>query len=116
MPVRNLLTPACALMLAATAYAGDAPAAEPAKTKPYPLSTCIVTNEALDSMGGAIVKVHDGQEVKFCCKGCVKSFDKDPAKYITKMQEQAAKDNKTTPAKPAGDHGHGAHGHGDHKH
>lgn len=108
MSIRNILTPACALMLAVTAYAADAPAAEPVKAKPYPLNTCIVTDEALDSMGGAIIKIHDGQEVKFCCKGCIKSFDKDPAKYITKMVERAA---KATPAKPAA-----AHDHGDHKH
>ncbi len=108
MSFRNLFTPVCAIMLAATAYAGDAPAAEPAKAKPYPLNTCIVTDEALDSIGGAIVKIRDGQEVKFCCKGCIKSFDKEPAKYIKKMDEQAA---KAAPAKPAGGHDHGGHKH-----
>lgn len=116
MPIRNILPPVCALLLAATGFAGDAPAAEPAKAKPYPLTTCIVTDEALDSMGGAIAKIHHGQEIKFCCKGCVKSFDKDPAKYIKKMQEQAAKNGQTSPTKPADAHDHEAHDHGSHKH
>jgi hypothetical protein len=108
MSIRTLLTPVCALVLAVTAHAGDAPAAEPAKAKPYPLNTCLVTDEALDSMGGAITTIHDGQEVKFCCKGCITSFNKDPAKYIKKMAEQAA---KAAPAKPAGGHNHGDHQH-----
>lgn len=111
MSLRTILSPLCALMLAATGFAGDAPAAEPAKAKLYPLTTCIVTDEALDSMGGAIAKIHEGQEIKFCCKGCVKSFDKDPAKYIAKVQKQAAKTGTTAPAKPADAHDHGSHKH-----
>lgn len=116
MSFRTVLTPVYALMLTASAHAADAPATTPAKATPYPLTTCIVTDEALDSMGSVIAKVHDGQEVKFCCKGCIKSFDKDPAKYLAKMKEQAAKADKAPPAKPAGGHDHGAHDHGSHKH
>jgi hypothetical protein len=57
--------------------------------KPYPLDTCIVTDNALDSMGPPITLVHEGQEVKFCCKPCVGKFRKDPAKYLSKLAPKA---------------------------
>lgn len=50
--------------------------------KPYTKNTCIVSDNELGSMGKVITKVHEGQEVKFCCKPCVKKFDKNPAKFL----------------------------------
>lgn len=38
-----------------------------------------------------MTKVHDGQEFKFCCKSCVKDFDKDPAKWHAKLAEKTKK-------------------------
>lgn len=58
-----------------------------AGAKPYPLQNCIVSDEKLGSMGDPIVKVYNGQEVKFCCKSCVKDFDKDPQKFLTKLNK-----------------------------
>ena len=72
--------------------ATDTPApAEQAGTdvKPYPFDTCIVSDGALDGMGGPVVRVYDRQEVKFCCDGCVTIFEKDPAKYLAKITEAA---------------------------
>lgn len=57
-----------------------------AKTKPYPLTTCVVTDNDLDSMGGEIVKVYDGQQIKFCCKPCVKKFEANKPKYLAKLK------------------------------
>jgi hypothetical protein len=57
-----------------------------AEVKPYTLSTCIVTDNKLGSMGKVIVKEHEGQEVKFCCKPCIKKFDANPAKYLKKIK------------------------------
>lgn len=57
-----------------------------AKVKPYPLNNCLVSDEELDSMGGPITKVHQGQEVKFCCKGCVRDFDASPEEYLAKLK------------------------------
>jgi hypothetical protein len=57
-----------------------------ATVKPYPLDVCLVSDEDLDSMGGPITRIHQGQEIKFCCKACVKDFDKSPAKYLAKLQ------------------------------
>lgn len=55
------------------------------KTNSYPLDICIVTDNDLDSMGGEIVKVYDGQEIKFCCKPCVKKFEANQPKFLKKL-------------------------------
>lgn len=52
---------------------------------PYPLDSCIVSDEMLGSMGEPIVKVYDGREVRFCCSGCVKRFEADKAGYLAKI-------------------------------
>lgn len=55
--------------------------------KPYPLGTCIVSGNKLGSMGTPITKVHQGQEIKFCCEPCVKKFDANPDKYLAKISQ-----------------------------
>jgi YHS domain-containing protein len=54
--------------------------------KPYPLDTCIVSDEKLGEMGKPFVFVHNGQEIKLCCKKCRSKFDKDPASYLKKLE------------------------------
>lgn len=68
--------------------------AEEKAPTPYPLDYCLVSGEKLGEHGDPIVKVHDGQEFKFCCKSCVKDFDKDPAKWHAKLKEEVAKRDK----------------------
>lgn len=71
----------------------DAPKKEVTKTpsdakvasKPYPLDVCIVSGEKLGSMGAPVVYVHEGQEIKFCCKNCLPDFKKEPAKFLEKL-------------------------------
>ncbi len=46
----------------------------------YPLDICLVSDNELGSMGKVITKVYKGQEIKLCCKPCVKKFDEDPEK------------------------------------
>ena len=65
-----------------------------AKVKPYTLKTCPVSGEKLGEMGKAYVITNDMREIKFCCKGCLKDFKKDPAKYLKKIDEEAAKAKK----------------------
>jgi hypothetical protein len=107
------MTRTLATLLALAAFAGFAAAADTAttadapKAKPYPLDTCIVSGDKLGAMGDAIVVVRDGREIKFCCKGCIKDFDKDPAKFEKKIDEAAAAKTAKT-AKPAAVE-HGAH-------
>ena len=74
--------------LALIAAAGSALAVEKdaKKAKPYPLKTCIVTDNALGSMGDEQRIVHNNQEIKFCCKPCIGKFKKNPDKYLAKLR------------------------------
>ncbi len=56
------------------------------KVKPYKLDTCIVSDDKLGEMGKPVVFTHKGQEIKLCCKPCRKDFDKNPAKYLKKLE------------------------------
>ena len=52
--------------------------------KAYPLKTCMVSGEAF-SMGKPFSFVYQGQEILLCCKDCKADFDKEPAKYLSKL-------------------------------
>ncbi len=58
------------------------------KGDPYLLDTCPISGEKLGEMGDAIVKVYDGREVRFCCKGCIEDFEADPATFWKTVNEQ----------------------------
>ena len=73
------------ILLSLLALAGITGAADAAKPKPYPLKVCIVSDNELGSMGKPVTKVYGDQEIKFCCKPCVKKFEKDPKKYLKKL-------------------------------
>jgi hypothetical protein len=60
-------------------------ASNAAEPKPYPLKVCLVTDNELGSMGKPITKVYDGQEIKFCCKPCIKKFEANKAKFLAKL-------------------------------
>lgn len=87
--MRHLLILAAAALFV-PAFAADAPAAGSAK--PYPLKTCIVSDEKLGEHGEPVTKVYEGQEVKFCCKSCIKKFEKDTAGNLKKIADHAAAD------------------------
>jgi YHS domain-containing protein len=76
---RTILAACTAAILSGCATGGTA------STKSYPLKTCIVTDNALDSMGDEQSIVHNGQTVKFCCEPCVDKFNANPAKYLAKL-------------------------------
>lgn len=76
------------VLLGFTLAAGTVPAtALAADVKPYPLKVCVVSGNKLGSMGKIVTKVYGDQEIKFCCKPCVKKFDANPAKYLAKLKE-----------------------------
>ena len=52
---------------------------------PYPLTTCLVTGEPLDSKNDARTLIHDGREVKVCCAACQMSFKMKPGSYMSKL-------------------------------
>ncbi len=64
------------------------------KLKPYTLKTCIVSGDKLGEMGEPFVYKYKDREIKFCCKGCLKDFNKEPAKYVKKIEEAEAKAKK----------------------
>jgi YHS domain-containing protein len=78
--MKTTVTLLASLILAGTALAGS--------VKPYPKNICIVTDNKLGSMGTPVTKVYDDQEVKFCCKPCVKKFERAPQKYLAKLTPQ----------------------------
>ena len=61
-----------------------AQAAEQAKT--YPLKTCLVSGDTLGGMGETIDCLYQGKLIRFCCKGCIKSFNKNPDKYLKELE------------------------------
>jgi len=86
--LRTLKSPLLGLGLAAALFSVTVSAsAEEKAPKAYPLDTCVVSGEKLGEMGDPYVFTHDGQEIKLCCKSCLKKFEKDPDKYIKKLKK-----------------------------
>jgi len=96
-----LLATFAAGILASSTWAASK---KPEKAKPYPLATCVVSGEKLGgAMGEPHVFAYQGREIKLCCKDCLKDFkdclkdfNKEPAKYIAKV-DAAAKAVKAYP-------------------
>lgn len=71
----------------------------------YPTDVCVVSGEKLGGDMGAPVDFIDrvpgkpDRLIRFCCKGCVKDFKKDPEKYLKILDAAAAKKNASAPAK-----------------
>jgi len=84
------------LVLALLALTATSTRAEDKKAaaKPYPLEKCIVSDEKLGEMGKPYVFTHEGQEIKLCCKSCLKDFNKNPAKYLKKLEGTGKTDKK----------------------
>ena len=82
-----------ALMAGALVFGAAAADQKPAaKAKPYPLKTCIVSDEPLGGdHGEPYAFVHNGQEIKLCCKPCLKDFNREPAKYLKKLDSPKSK-------------------------
>ena len=53
----------------------------------YPLDTCLISHEKLGSMGEAINYVYNNRLIRFCCKGCIRDFLKEPAKYLAELNK-----------------------------
>jgi hypothetical protein len=54
---------------------------------PYTSDICIVTDNKLGSMGDPVVKVYGNQEVKFCCRPCVREFEDDKERFLAKLRK-----------------------------
>lgn len=75
--------PSLAALLAAL---GLAAAPEPAAPKPYPLETCLVSEDPFGPTVRGVSRVHDGREIKFCCGECEWSFLENPERYLRKLE------------------------------
>lgn len=53
----------------------------------YPLETCVVSGQPLDSMGGPVNMVIANQLVQLCCAGCKGKVEADPAGTLAKIHE-----------------------------
>jgi hypothetical protein len=72
-------------------------------SKEYPLKTCVVSDEKLGGdMGDPYIFTYKdknnpndpGREVRLCCKSCLKDFNKEPAKYLKKLDDAEKKAKK----------------------
>lgn len=89
---RFFLTAFVVLASASMALVGADKKAKKATPKPFPLSTCIVSDEKLGGdMGEPFVFTYEGREMKLCCKSCEKDFKKDKAKFVKKFDEASKK-------------------------
>jgi YHS domain-containing protein len=52
---------------------------------------CPVTGDDADK---AITTTYKGRTVAFCCKGCIEDFEKDPKKYLAKLDEAEKAEKK----------------------
>jgi len=68
------------------------PQAQPAQqaAQAYPIDWCVVAGEKRGEMGPAVEYNYNGRAIKFCCKNCVKIFEKEPARYLAKLDSAAA--------------------------
>ena len=85
--MKNILRALLAITLTAgvlTARAEDTSK----NAKPYPLDHCVVSDQKFE---GSKMKphefVHEGQTIKLCCESCLPDFQKDPAKYLKKIED-----------------------------
>ena len=53
----------------------------------YSLETCPVSGQKFGTMGKPPSLIYKNRLVRFCCGGCVEEFEKDPPKYIAKLDE-----------------------------
>ncbi len=75
------------------------------ETPHYPLTTCLVSGGKLGEMGPPHDMVFNNHLIRFCCSGCVATFQANTAEYLGKLEgayaaQAAAKPGKA--GKPAG--------------
>lgn len=58
----------------------------------YSLSTCPISGKALGSMGDPVIRLYEGREVRYCCGGCIKKFEKDLAASLSALDAKILTD------------------------
>jgi len=76
------------------ADANSAANAANSAARSYPIDYCLICGDKVGGTNAAVVINYQGQELKFCCKRCVKTFQQDPAKYLKKLHDAENADSK----------------------
>ncbi len=59
----------------------------------YPLDSCVVSDKKFDAKNKPVDYIYKNRLVRFCCKDCIAAFEKEPQKYLAKI-DKAAKAKK----------------------
>jgi hypothetical protein len=78
----------------------EKPQITPEMIASYPLDTCVVSGEKLDSMGKPNDLLYQHRLVRLCCTSCTKTFNANPDKYLKLIDEAAAKKAASTQPAP----------------
>jgi len=93
-PAKYIAVLDAAVASAASTKAKQTAAADTMKAKPATklteLDWCIVSGEKLGDMGKPIAYKWKDREMEFCCKSCVKIFEKQPLAYIARLDSALA--------------------------
>ena len=92
MSIRPLAVVAALILIGTVSFGQES--RPTAATDPYTLDSCPVSGKRLGSMGDPVVKVISGREVRFCCAGCVSTFEKDSAKQFKKLDAKLAAEQR----------------------
>lgn len=72
----------CLARMASAEPTKNSPTTAPA-TQPVNKMCAVTTDEAVDPKVSVVYK---GKTIGFCCKDCIKDFEKDPEKYVKNMK------------------------------
>lgn len=72
-------------------------------------TTCPVSGEAIDK---SKFVDFEGRRIYFCCNQCIKDFNKDPQKFLSKMDQSSEKPSSDMEKEHDTHEGHGDHLHG----
>ncbi len=74
---------------------------EAAEIEAYPIDFCVVSGQKLGSMGAPVDYMHEGRLVRFCCGGCIGTFQSNPEKYLAVLDQHQEKPATETVEKAA---------------
>ncbi len=96
--VSGFILTGCASTDGETSTASEANRTGPAKA--YNYEQCLVIEKPLTFGGGPFTRVHEGREVKFCCRPCIKTFEADPKIWMAKLDRWDAGGGPTSSPAP----------------
>ena len=70
---------------------------------------CPISKEKVGEMGEVVEYEYNGKIYNFCCKMCLKDFEKDPEKYVKIVEEMMAGETAGTTAEA--EESHAGHDH-----